>query len=272
MSGVPKLLKRDILIPVLFCCCCDTSLFIWSLHYFVIFYTECFCCCIWNKSSFESFSLFIFLLQCFKLAFHAPDSPNKCATWWLIYTQILSWSLELCPFCLPSHLSCPLLSSRGTGSYKCLVLFMSIVFYCRFFSSRHLTKVVGIRTPHLGRERALPRAAHKAEVRLMELQRTSGLCWMLSHRDSCSVTLSSASFQEPGSYVTVQFSDINFIWLAFFKDIQAEITAETMFCWTKIHDFYTRATFLWLLCVFVVFRNLDIGCSALDLQVCSFIP
>lgn len=91
------------------------------------------------------------------------------------------------------------------------ILFMPIAFYCRIFSPRHFTKVAGIIAPGLGRERVLPRAAHKAEVRLMEVQRICGLCWMLSHRGSCSVTLSSASFRQSGSYMTGHFSDIDFV-------------------------------------------------------------
>ena len=86
------------------------------------------------------------------------------------------------PLCM-----CPLKFWRNGFIQVSPILFMPFAFHCGFFSLRHFTEVASIIAPVLGR-RILPRAARKPDGRLMEVQRTSGLCWMLSHRDLCSVT------------------------------------------------------------------------------------
>lgn len=115
-----------------------------------------------------------------------------------VHAVPLAVSLPALPLCMS-----PLKFSSNGFIQVSPILFLSMAFYCRFFSRGCFTKVASIIAPGLSRERVLTRAVHKPEVR------TYKLCSAL-YRDSCSVT--SASFQQPGSYVTIHFRDIDFIW------------------------------------------------------------
>lgn len=158
--------------------------------------------------------MFSFLCQRFKLLFPCTRFLPCCGHV-VAYFRFMSCPCSP-PSCVlhacPSTLHVLFKFSRKGFIQASPILFMPIAFYCRgYFCPRHLTRALaGIITPVLAESDfcpGLPTSQRRVWWKHRELTSYSGCC----PTGTRSVTVSCASFQQPGSSISALFSDMDFI-------------------------------------------------------------
>lgn len=141
--------------------------------------------------------------------FHAPDSHNVVATWWLILGSCsVHAAPKLCPSCLPSHSACPPLSSQGMGSYKHLPSFLCpLPFTVGFFFPKALHKSSWYHNHKSWQRRSFAQGCLQARGEAGGS--TESLQVLLDAVPQGLVF--SASFQQPASSMPAHFSNMGFI-------------------------------------------------------------